>query len=471
MVIVHCVLRTAYRLLTSDLGLPTTDTQGSFIMKKISIVLFFLFLLPGCMKAIEMATGLELTKHLNPVMELEMDLVFLDEIAAFTKLNQIILERTPISLDDPWPELLNHYAKTPPEKEEKAREQYEACLETLLKDDFYFFRTYNTALYFNMMGATSTAAMLAKAIITARDLLVIEAAKGMGIRFEHAKWVLSYYPFGCKCDYYSREFGSLRRGSAACRKIRTKKNCPFFNLPTEQMLYQYLFSKGGLKSWEDLQIDIDCMHIVEGESLGSFREVFYTLLPDHLRSQIRTVDNEVNDAVADLASTQARLKEKGLKDTEEQALEKREEVLQKQIQNRSAIQDKLYKEAVSTLEVTPEKVRKAKKLLQVTQFISYNFSQISAAMSALTIKLTDDMMAFSSFGQSQITGSMVYLATQGVASGSNAAARKRAELLGKRFISLPVNYVQIWSYAISQKSEVSTFMSYLEALAEMGNKL
>ena len=342
---------------------------------------------------------------------------------------------------------------------------------TLLKGDFYFFRTYDTALYFNMLGAGNTAALLAKAIITSRDLLVIEAAKGMGIRFEHAKSVLSYYPFGCKCDYYSRKFDTPRRGSRECRKIRKKKNCPFFNLPTEQMLYRYLFSKGGLGSWEDLQIDMDCLHIVEGERLGTFRDVFYTLLPNHLRSRIKTVDNEVNNLVADLASTEARLKEEGLKDSEMQALEKKEEVLQKQIRNKSAIQDKLYKEAVSTLEVTPEKVKKAKKLLQIARFISSNFTQISAAMSALTIKLTDDMMSFSGLGQSQITSSIIYMTTQGIATGSRAEAKKRAALLGKRFISLPVNYVQIWRYAISQKSEVNNYMSYLEALAEMSGKL
>ena len=440
-------------------------------MRKILFILIILLLLPGCMKAIEIATGLELTKHLNPVMELEMDLVFLDEIAAFTKLNQMILERVPISLDDPWPELLNYYSETPSGREKKAKERYDACLKTLLKKDFYFFRTYDTALYFNMMGAGSTAALLAKAIITARDLLVIEAAKEMGIRFEHAKWVLSYYPLGCKCDYYSKKFESLPRGSGECRKIRKKRKCPFFNRPTEQVLYQYLFSKGGLKSWEDLKIDMDCLRIVEGERLGTFKEVFYTLLPDHLRGRIKTVDNEVNDAISELAAVQARLEEKGLKSSEIRTLEKKEEILEKQILNQSAIQDKLYNEAVSTLEVTPEKVRKANKLLHIARFINSNFSQISAAMSALTIKLADDMMAFSSLGQSQITSSMVYLTSQGVASGSTAEAGKRAALLGKRFIALPVNYVQIWSYAASQKSAVNIFIGYLEALAEMGGKL
>jgi hypothetical protein len=74
-------------------------------MKRMVWLFLPLLVLTGCMKAIESATGLQITQNTNPVMELEMDLVFLDELAALTKLNQIILERVPISMDDPWPSL------------------------------------------------------------------------------------------------------------------------------------------------------------------------------------------------------------------------------------------------------------------------------------------------------------------------------------------------------------------------------
>ena len=115
-------------------------------MKKIFCIISVLFLSTGCLKAIEQATGIELSKAVNPAMELEMDLVFLDEIAAMTKLNQLLLERMPVSMEDPWPEMLNQYSQETPKNEEAAREKYDECLLKLLKDDFYFFRFYNPAL-------------------------------------------------------------------------------------------------------------------------------------------------------------------------------------------------------------------------------------------------------------------------------------------------------------------------------------
>ena len=76
----------------------------------------------------------------------------------------------------------------------------------LLKNDFYFFKFYNPALYFGYVGPGGVNALLARAIIAARGTLIMEAAKTMGRRYEHAKRVVSYYPFGCKCPYYNNKF-------------------------------------------------------------------------------------------------------------------------------------------------------------------------------------------------------------------------------------------------------------------------
>jgi uncharacterized protein YpuA (DUF1002 family) len=46
-------------------------------MKHVFWLLMIFFALSGCMKAIESATGIQITQNTNPVMELEMDLVFL----------------------------------------------------------------------------------------------------------------------------------------------------------------------------------------------------------------------------------------------------------------------------------------------------------------------------------------------------------------------------------------------------------
>ena len=67
-------------------------------MKKIICLVVLLVFSSGCMKAIENTTGIELTKNIDPVMEIEMDMVFIDELAAITKLNQIILDGCPF----PW---------------------------------------------------------------------------------------------------------------------------------------------------------------------------------------------------------------------------------------------------------------------------------------------------------------------------------------------------------------------------------
>ena len=437
-------------------------------MKRILFLLCCLPFVSGCMYAIEQATGIQLSKNMNPVMELEMDLVFLDEISAFTKVNEIILERLPVSMSDPWPELLNHYTTEPDKAELNAKEAYDTCLTHLLKEDFYFYRTYDYALYFNLIGGDS-GGILARAIISARDLLIIEGAKELGRRYEHAKWVLSHHPFGCKCRYFSPRFLSVAAGSDPCQQATCRNDCPFFDKPTEQMLYTYLFGEGGFDSWVDLQVNPECFRTVEGEHLGSFADVYYTLLPDHLRQEIQRVDEQLKQTMADLEKAKARQKGKDLSSAEKAALSKEETELDKKLDGLTEAQKKLYKTALTTLEATPEKVKKAKKLLQIIQFLDDAFDQVSTAMTALTIKITDDLLALRSFGPEQVNASMTYLVTQGIAGGSFAA--KRAELLGKRMVTLPVNYAQTWGYAISQKYRIAQYKDYLEALVKMEQKL
>lgn len=438
-------------------------------IKKILCLLTILLLSAGCMQAIEQATGLQLSKAVNPVMELEMDLVFLDEIAAMTKLNQMLLDRVPISLEDPWPDLLNSYSEDPSEKDKAARKKYDVCLTNLLKNDFYFFKFYNPALYFGYVGPGGVNALLSRAIIAARATLIIAAAKEMGRHYEHAKSVVSYYPFGCKCAYYEKGWGGLQPGSSECRQVSIDEECTFFNLPTEETLNQYIFEDRGLNTWVDLKTPLECLRVVEGERLGTFKEVFYTLLPDHIRDAIKRVDDEVQVVEADLEEIKARLNEKELSQEGRARLEKREEELEKEVDIKTGIQQKLYKEATSTVEVTSEKVKKAKKLLNVANYINEGFSQISAAMIALTVKMVDDVLIFAQFNTYQIANSMGYLAAQGIASGPDV--RKRGEILAKRFAGLFMNYPQVWGNAISQKYQVSIYFDYLESLVKMERKL
>ena len=440
-------------------------------MKKMVWLFMALFVLSGCMKVIESATGIEITKNTNPVMELEMDLVFLDELAALTKLNQIILERVPISLDDPWPSVLNDYSATPREGEEARYEAYKDCLTRLLKQDFIFYSIYNPSMYFSVLSGSSTGvqALLAQGLIAARNKLIMDGAEEMGRKYEHGKWVISYYPFGCKCLFYSQRFESLAPSSGECRQFMERNDCPFFSRPTEEMLYEYLVQKGGLDAWEDLKISPDCLRIVKGEKLGSFKTVFYTLFPDHVRDEAARVDSDLEATETELKSIQTRLEGENLSSDEENRLEKEEDALETDVDELIAVQEKLYETAISTLEPTPEKIAIAKKLLEITRFISEGFDEISTAMFALTVKMTDDMIVFAQMGSVQINSDSVSLANQGVA--SQPMPPERARLMNKRLANLPVNYASILGYAMSQKSLVSEYSDYLEAVAAMEEKL
>ncbi len=405
----------------------------------------------------------------NPIMELEIDLVFLDELAALTKLNQTILERMPVSLEDKWPELLNHYVKRPAPGEKERKRAYDECLTRLLKKDFSFFRVYNPAVYTAFL--IRSGGFLSGITGGTRATVFVKAAEALGRRYEHAKLVLGHLPFGCKCAYYSRAFYSVNPSNPICQHERRSK-CAFFYRPTEEMLYRYLFSSG-FGSWVDLKIHHSCFRVVEGEHLGTFKEVFYTLLPEDKQDEIKRTDEELAIARTDLEKIKAQLKDKKLPWGERVVLSRQKAELEGNVRNKKILQKRLYNEALTTIEVTPEKIEKAKKLLEIAKFIDGNFNRIATAMTFLTVKIIDDIAVWSSLKAQDIGQALSSLIIMGVIVGPNAEAlsQKRAKLLGKRVITLPINYAEILAHSISQKEQVAEYKGYLEALVKMEEKI
>ena len=286
---------------------------------------------------------------------------------------------------------------------------------------------------------------------------------------------MSFYPLGCKCGFYSQRFENLDRNCRTCREIRRQTDCDFFTVSTEEMLFRYLFAEGGLKTWEELRISPDCLRAVEGRALGrrgvdenAFMNVFYMLFPDHIRDEAEKVDVDLSDAQGRQKAIEEKFKETDLPSDERAALEKEQQQVEEEVANLIAAQNKLYDEALATVEVTSEKIKIAKRLLQISQFINDGFNQIAAATVALTVKMVDDVMA-TNFSRTQIENSLAYLVTQGIISKDNA--KKRAILLGKRMLTLPVNYIAIIGYATAQKFRVSKYSDYLEAFVEMEKKV
>ena len=156
--------------------------------------------------------------------------------------------------------------------------------------------------------------------------------------------------------------------------------------------------------------------------------VFYMLFPDHIRDEAEKVDVDLSDAQGRQKAIEEKFKETDLPSDERAALEKEQQQVEEEVANLIAAQNKLYDEALATVEVTPEKIKIAKRLLQISQFINDGFNQIAAATVALTVKMVDDVMA-TNFSRTQIENSLAYLVTQGIISKANA--KKRVILIGK----------------------------------------
>jgi len=448
------------------------------ILKNITIILLILSacLLTGCATTL-MAVGTSADlmggdrSAKNPFIEADLDALFIDEISAMVKLNQLVLDRMPISYDDPWPELLNDYRLDPDNQKQKdKKDEYDKCLNKLLKKDFSFYSFYNLNAYvvyitvasnnliYGLLGSTSSAAF-------------IEAAKELGREYEHAKLVLSYEPFGCECEYFRPNYSKLTPNQQVCKQILVNPKCDFFNKPTDEILTSYLFNKGGIDEWAELKIPASCFRVVSGEQLGTFKDVFYSLLPTDKREQIEHIDEEKAEQEAELESIKARLKDKKLPVAERAALNKKEKELDREVQEKKAIQDKLYKEAIQTIEITPENIKKAKQLLEIVNFIDHNFNNTAAAMSMLTIKIIEDARMIPKINIKQGLMAFGVLSKKGVFTKKDRQAyKKRFELLAKRIVALPVNYFEIWGYAISQKHQVAKYKEYLEAIVKIGQR-
>ncbi len=440
-------------------------------------VWFLLLLLTGCASTMmvagmsaELMGGKNAIK--NPFIEADLDVLFIDEISAMIKLNQLVLERMPISYEDPWPELLNDYRKKARSQIEiQKKDAYNACLRKLLRKDFSFYNFYNLQAYLAYITVSSKD-VITGLLGTAGSSAFIKAAEELGKEYEHAKLVLEYIPFGCKCAYFRPEYTDITPKSRVCTHMKINPQCDFFNKPTDIMLVYYLYKKGGIKAWADLQVPVVCFRVVSGEQLGTFKEVFSSLLPGNIRYQIEHVDEELVDTKAELETIKAKLKDKNLPKEERMALIKKKKELSRQVQNKKVIQDKLYKEAIQTIEVTPENIKKAKKLLEIVKFIDHNFTNTATAMSVLTLKIIQDAQRIPKMNVQQGLISFAVLSKKGVfTKKSKNIYKQRFELLAKRIVALPINYFEIWGHAIAQKYQVAKYKTYLQAMIQMEEKL
>ncbi len=462
------------------------------------ILLLFVFLiLEGCSTSSGITSmgnianilgGKDGAKNKNPFIEAEIDLLLIDEISAMIKLNQVILERMPISYDDPWPELLNDYYLTANAQEMAAKQRYDMCLQERLREDFSFYRAYNLDAYLALVAAgpfdkkRSSHRRSKKEQVNSiiKDIIIhffgalssglfIEGCRILGLEFEHTKAVLSRIPFGCDCPYFRKRYSkSLIVDSQFCARAKQNlklKKCDFFYRPTELMLNRYLIHAKGIRDWIELPLPASCLRIVEGEQIGTFKEVFYSLFNPSIRQKIQTIETELVVNEANLKSIEAQLEDKELPSRQKAALKKREKIINIKVKREKQALRKLYRIALSQISITPENIKKAKKLKQITDYIDRNFRETSGVITNLTIKIIDDARYMTK--KNITTGIITYpfLRKEGVLLSSNKKYyQNRFSLVMHKLTKFHINYLAILGYAIAQRCQVSRYKRYLDAV-------
>ncbi|WP_461833939.1 hypothetical protein [Desulfothermus sp.] len=445
------------------------------------LIVILVFFVGGCATGGVMSVGNvanimageEGAKNKNPLIEAEIDITLANEIAAIVKLNQFMLERMPVSYEDNWPEILNSYYQTShlTEEEKRNRTKYNDCLKKLLKRDFSFYDLYNVDLYAASILSMSKGNVLYSALGALGSRMFIKGCENLGIEFEHAKSVLSYVPFGCNCYYFRKNFNDASYGSSVCRKIKHSifyKKCGFFNRPTEFMLTRYLYRRGGIKNWADLPVEISCFRAVKGEQLGTFKEVFYSLLSPSLRMQIQRIDEETMMLKADFEAVKAKLQDKSLSKGEKAALRKQKSDLMKSLKIKKALQKKLYKQALSNLYVTKENIKKAKKLKEIVDYIDRSFAENMSVILNLTVKIINDAATMKKMNLTRAFVTYPFLVKKGVFSKQDRKFyERRYKNIAKQLIALPLTYFEVVGYTIAQEYQVSKYRNYLKAMIEM----
>lgn len=309
--------------------------------------------------------------------------------------------------------------------------------------------------------------------------MFIEGSKNLGLEFEHTKSVLSYVPFGCDCTYFSQDFLDADIDKATCNKIKNMwcyKKCDFFNRPVEDMLVEYMFKRGGIRNWADVPVDIQCFRTVSGEHLGTFKDVFYSLLPPDIMDKIKRIDSEIFLVEADLEEVKQQMKDtkyfSKLPPAEKKALRKKKNDLTQELKNKKRLQEKLYKEALSNLYVTEENIKKAQKLKEIIDFVDKSFMENSSVILNLSVKMVNDIATMKNMNIARAFVTYPFLVKKGIFSKRDRQfyENRFKNIMGKLF-TLPITTFEVIGYSIAQKNQVSKYKGYLEALLEMEEKL
>jgi len=410
----------------------------------------------------------------NPILNVETDVVLAEELATVLKFNNLILDRMPVSTSDVWPELLNDYQQSHKNIAKNLIEQYDNCLLRELTQDYSFYRFYNPIALRKQITSLAGIFLLTNPSAM-KKVAMLKVIESYGKRIEHTKNVVSYKPFQCSCKYFNPEFDKYLKpvSSKLCKKIDAEmaKKCEFFSKPLEDVYYKYE------SNFLNLKVGAKCFKVVEGKSYPSFREAFYSLLPDNYKDTIKEIDYKFLDVSQEIAKLEAEIKVEKEKNKNVTVLEKKLDKLKKEKENIESQRDKIFDKAMKEIEVNKNKIALAKKLKNISDYINSSLTNVGIGTTVLSVSTLMDVRELLNLGnktqEAVLMTAAIYLHDNKAKTQKEAVeiAEKRLKLLLKRAVNLPKNAITIVYGIGAQKSFLSKYSDYIESYLKLGEKL
>ncbi|MBF0621564.1 MAG: hypothetical protein HQL54_06515 [Magnetococcales bacterium] len=414
----------------------------------------------------------------NSLKGVEMDFTFVDQVTSMLRVNELMLTRMEISSDAEWP-----LAVMRPEGEGADIAAYDSWLEQKLKEDFSYFEYYGELSGMEMLGAIGS---MGQMFNTAKDRILTEAIKSVGMDLEHQRQVLDYRPDGCVSPAYG---GAQSASESVCAAVEKENNrtklCGFFNAPLEDQLFEFLSGDHSAADWLDTPVDDLCLRPVTALSGSIHKNVnaaFISLLPEHLSEEIQAVESNITEMTEQKSDLEAQIKqaeaseENSISADEITALKQQVTDLEEQIKAGQATYAKLFEEAMGAVEGTDANVVLARQVRRVIGAVDGNLSIASTGAVAVMAKMVIDMKDLARAGLDPL-GTAAVMA--GEAAGKNEALtaeelqqkmQERVERLIKRSISFLPNALGILNRIMVQRDLVSSKVEYLDKLIKIGEK-
>ena len=407
----------------------------------------------------------------SQVLNLLADIEFFNILAAVIKQNHLLLDRIPYSAQDNFPALLYNY------KEEKNlqtayKQQYDSCLNQLLRQDFPLYDVLQKApMSFGWRG-----------ILRKTQEAIIGK---VGQNLENTKVVLLYKEGSCLCPAYSKVF-NLNIPSQAC-SVEKKECDQYYNTPLENLVVKYYFqaANGQQVQWTEMQIPQSCLKPVKGYIYSNFKEAFYSLLPRDRVAKVKDLEEEILKLQQEISELKGKIKalEQQQQTTQSQTktktqspeedintLNKKLEAKQKRMESLIAERNKLYDQLVNTIEyptdseLRKEKLQLARNLLTTVRYIrSVNDEVLGLNTVNLAKTIYDIYQAATNLGGT-LRGVMIVTAKYGFQNKGYLES-----MVKNIFLFIPQGLANYY-YLSDQNDFIEPYEKYLEVYLELAKR-